>query len=148
MSEPTPGFDGLRNLVDAKKRKPGPRTVERPLHPARESKVVIDLPAEEAAGAEPTPPPAVVAPRPREARTAPVATSLAPATVSLDRATEEVLEAVRSAGRFSTPRVDANRSATIRLAMARLAEQMTPEEIAAELARRAPKTTTAGRKRL
>ena len=35
----------------------------------------------------------------------------------LDRTTEEVLEAVRTAGRFSQPIVEANRSATIRLAL-------------------------------
>lgn len=74
--------------------------------------------------------------------------ALSPSTVSLDRRTEEVLEAVRTAGRFSQPKVDANRSATIRLAVARLAEQLTPEEIANELRRRAPQSQGTGRKRL
>jgi len=104
----------------------------------------------------PTPKPAEIAANTVEATAAPTpdpapaaaTSSLAPATISLDRAAEEVLEAVRAAGRFSTPRIDSNRSATIRLAIARLAEQMTPPEIAAELARRAPTTTTTGRKRL
>jgi hypothetical protein len=73
---------------------------------------------------------------------------LAPSTVSLDRKTEEVLEAVRTAGRFSQPKIDANRSATIRLAVARLAEQLTPEQIADELRRRAPQSQGTGRKRL
>lgn len=74
--------------------------------------------------------------------------ALAPATISLDRKTEEVLEAVRTAGRFAQPKVDANRSATIRLAVVRLAEQLSPEEIAAELRQRAPLGTGTGRRRL
>lgn len=74
--------------------------------------------------------------------------ALAPATISLDRKTEEVLEAVRTAGRFAQPKVDANRSATIRLAVARLTEQLSPEEIVAELRHRAPLRTGIGRRRL
>lgn len=59
-------------------------------------------------------------------------------TVSLDLRTEEELEKVRTAGRFARPKVDANRSATLRLAVAMLSEQLSPEEIVAELARRRP----------
>lgn len=57
-------------------------------------------------------------------------------SISLDRKSDELLEAVRAAGRLGRPKVDANRSATIRLALAMLGEQMTPDEIAAELCRR------------
>lgn len=74
--------------------------------------------------------------------------ALAPATISLDRKTEEVLEAVRTAGRFAQPKIDANRSATIRLAVVRLAEQLSPEEIVDELRQRAPLGTGIGRRRL
>jgi hypothetical protein len=73
---------------------------------------------------------------------------LAPATISLDQRTEELLEAVRTAGRFARPRVDANRSATIRLAMALLGEQYTPAQVVEQLRRRTPPGTTTGRKRL
>lgn len=126
-----------------------------PLHAARQTLVPVLTPASGRPEQGPAPKAAEIAantveaaaPTP-EASPAAVTSSLAPATISLDRAAEEVLEAVRAAGRFSTPRIDSNRSATIRLAIARLAEQMTPPEIAAELARRAPPTTTTGRKRL
>ena len=74
--------------------------------------------------------------------------ALAPSTISLDRRTEELLEAVRTAGRFAQPKVDANRSATIRFAMAILAEQFSPEQIVAELRSRAPAATGTGRRRL
>lgn len=76
------------------------------------------------------------------------ANSLAPSTISLDRKTEELLEAVRTAGRFAHPKVDANRSATIRLAMTILGEQFSPEQIVAELRRRAPEPSGVGRRRL
>lgn len=74
--------------------------------------------------------------------------TLTPSTISLDRKTEELLEAVRTAGRFAQPKVDANRSATIRLAMAVLAEQFTAEQIVTELRRRAPARSGTGRRRL
>jgi len=132
------------------------RTTPPPLHAARQTLVPVLTPASGQPEQGPTPKPAEIAANTVEATAAPTpdpapaaaTSSLAPATISLDRAAEEVLEAVRAAGRFSTPRIDSNRSATIRLAIARLAEQMTPPEIAAELARRAPTTTTTGRKRL
>lgn len=69
-------------------------------------------------------------------------------TISLDRKSDELLEAVRTAGRLGRPKVDANRSATIRLALAMLGEQMTPDEIAAELRRRTRPTGNGGRPRL
>lgn len=87
--------------------------------------------------------------RPSEARKSEDAdNALAPSTISLDRKTEELLEAVRTAGRFAHPKVDANRSATIRLAMAILREQFSPEQIVAELRRRAPEPSGTGRRRL
>jgi len=79
---------------------------------------------------------------------APGKNDLTPATISLDRKTEEVLVAVGAAGRFARPKVDANRSATIRLAVAMLAKQLSPEEIVAELRQRAQPSAATGRKRL
>ncbi len=79
--------------------------------------------------------------------TSAVDNTLAPATISLDRATEHLLESVRTAGRFSSPRLDANRSATVRLALTILGETMSPEEIVAEMRRRGAQSAGTGRKR-
>jgi hypothetical protein len=74
--------------------------------------------------------------------------TLAPSAISLDRKTEELLEAVRTAGRFAEPRIDANRSATIRLAMSLLGEKFTPEEVVDQLRRRTAESKAPGRRRL
>lgn len=69
-------------------------------------------------------------------------------TMHLGPDEDAFLEDVRFAGRRATPKVDASRSAVARLAIARLAEQMSANEIVAELQRRARKTSGTGRKRM
>lgn len=100
----------------------------------------VTLPPPDQPGTPPTPV--------STSRSSDAGNALAPSTISLDRKTEELLEAVRTAGRFAQPKVDANRSATIRFAMAILAEQFTPEQIVVELRKRAPTGAGTGRRRL
>jgi hypothetical protein len=73
---------------------------------------------------------------------------LAKYSVYFDDTTDEFLESVRVAGRKIKPKIAASRSAVVRLALTKLAEQLTPEQVAAELARRAPEHTKTGRQRL
>lgn len=114
---------------------------------ARSSVVQLPPPADQAAAAPAAAQPVQVSPQ--AVRTAAIDEVVAPSTISLDRKSDEVLEAVRAAGRFAKPKVDANRSATIRLALSLMAEQMTPDQIVAELRKRAPKAgASTGRKRL
>lgn len=56
-------------------------------------------------------------------------------TVYLDTASDDTLEAIRAAGRRR--KVDTNRSAVIRLALRRLAAELTPDEVAGEIERAA-----------
>ncbi|MCW2539646.1 MAG: hypothetical protein JWN95_1371 [Frankiales bacterium] len=70
-------------------------------------------------------------------------------SIYLDAAADDYLEAVRRVGRKSKPKVDASRSAVVRLALARLSSELTPEEALAELRKRvAESKQTLGRKRL
>ena len=68
-------------------------------------------------------------------------------SIYLDDTTDACLETVRAAARATKPRVDATRSAVVRLALNRLAEQLTPAEIVAELQRSAAAHSGPGRKR-
>jgi hypothetical protein len=68
-------------------------------------------------------------------------------SIYLDDTTDASLETVRAAARATKPRVDATRSAVVRLALNRLAEQLTPAEIVAELQRSAAAHNGPGRKR-
>lgn len=83
---------------------------------------------------------------PPSSEPAQLADSLAKYSIYIDAKNDEFLETVRTAGRRS--RVDASRSAVVRLALSLLGESFVPAEVANELARRAPKTATVGRKRL
>lgn len=150
-----PAVDGIDSLTTAFRRPQRERTMPPAKHKPRGTAIPLTQTTEaQIPAASPSPePPEVRRLRPtsKPAGETSRATegALAPSTISLDRKTEEVLEAVRTAGRFASPKVDANRSATIRLAVARLSEQLTPEEIAAELRLRAPKAQAAtGRKRM
>jgi hypothetical protein len=68
-------------------------------------------------------------------------------SIYLDDTADAYLETVRAAARATKPRVDATRSAVVRLALNRLAEQFTPAEIVAELQRSAATHNGPGRKR-
>jgi hypothetical protein len=74
-------------------------------------------------------------------------TDLAKVSIYLDDTTDTYLETVRAAARSTRPRVDATRSAVVRLALTRLAEQLQPTEVVAELQRSAAAHTGPGRKR-
>ncbi len=56
-------------------------------------------------------------------------------SIYLDGSTDEFLEAVRVMGRASQPRVDATRSAVVRLAIAKLARDFSPAQVVEELLR-------------
>lgn len=73
---------------------------------------------------------------------------LVKASLYLDQDTDEFLEAVRIAGRRAKPKIDASRSAAVRLALNQLAATLSPAEVVEELNRRAPPLTGVGRKRL
>lgn len=77
----------------------------------------------------------------------PGGSELAKASIYLDEHTDAYLETVRAAARTTKPRVDATRSAVVRLALNRLADQLTPGEVVAELQRNAAGHTGPGRKR-
>lgn len=68
-------------------------------------------------------------------------------SIYLDDTTDTYLETVRAAARTTRPRVDATRSAVVRLALTRLADQLQPAEVVAELQRSAATHTGPGRKR-
>ncbi|MBM4527335.1 hypothetical protein GS442_25380 [Rhodococcus hoagii] len=90
------------------------------------------------------------APKPSATTPAPPAEDpLVSATVYLSTSNDEFLEDVKRAGRRNQPKIDANRSAVVRLALTRLAEQMSPEQVAQELSARAGRLPgTTGRTRL
>lgn len=115
---------------------PAPATVETP-------PVVESTPA-------PKPVAPVQQPAPKAAEVKPSQVEAQPlekASIYLDPQSDEFLESARIAGRRSKPRVDASRSAVVRLALARLAEQMTPDQVVRELVLRAPVHTGEGRRR-
>jgi hypothetical protein len=76
-----------------------------------------------------------------------VGTDLTKVSIYLDEPTDTYLETVRAAARTAKPRVDATRSAVVRLALNRLADQLGPAEVVAELGRNAAGHTGPGRKR-
>ena len=75
------------------------------------------------------------------------ASELTKLSIYLDETTDNYLETVRAAARTARPRVDATRSAVVRLALTRLAEQLNPAAVVAELQRSAATHTGPGRKR-
>lgn len=74
-------------------------------------------------------------------------TQLTKVSIYLDEPTDAFLETIRTAARFAKPRVDATRSAVVRLALYRLAQQLHPSDLVAELQRKAAAHTGPGRKR-
>ncbi|MFV8319982.1 hypothetical protein [Mycobacterium sp. 23] len=77
----------------------------------------------------------------------PAPTELTKVSIYLDEPTDAFLETIRTAARFAKPRVDATRSAVVRLALNRLAQQLHPSDLVAELQRKAAAHTGPGRKR-
>lgn len=143
------GLDSLTAMRESKRRVPPPR------HQPRQTPV--DMPA-----ATPAVPPAaapathLAAARPRlrppkssrpAVTAAPATTDLTKVSIYLDDPTDTYLETVRGAARTTRPRVDATRSAVVRLALNRLAEQLDPAAVVAELQRKAAGHSGPGRKR-
>ncbi len=137
--------DGLQAL-NAQRAKASARHTPPPRHGAPTtppSPPATDRPTTVAPAA---PPPAQSA---TDLSTPPEAEALVRASIYLDQTTDTYLEDVRTAGRRSTPKVDASRSAVVRLALSRLAEQLTPAELVDELRSRADRAAGGpGRKRL
>ncbi|ASQ85808.1 hypothetical protein CE197_09265 [Mycobacterium intracellulare subsp. chimaera] len=79
--------------------------------------------------------------------TAASVTDLAKVSLYLDEFTDTYLETVRATARTARPRVDATRSAVVRLALTRLADQLNPAQVVNELQRNAATHTGPGRKR-
>lgn len=77
-----------------------------------------------------------------------VASPLVKTTVHLGASEDYFLDEVSFAGRRARPKVDASRSAVVRLALRRLSEQMTATDILEDLRCQALPTATPGRKRL
>ncbi len=162
MSDPsTRAQPGIAQL-QARRQQSG-RTVPPPKHSPRTSVVALAPPSsqpevdlrEEGSPEAPQIKPAVSSTPPGvQSETVSEPTSGA-ATDALVRATihfgvlqDRFVNTVAHAGRMNRPKVDASRSAVTRLAIERLEQQMTAEQIVSELASRASATTRPGRKRL
>lgn len=147
------GLDSLTAMRESKRRVPPPR------HQPRQTPVDMPAatPAASATAASVAPPApaaatsaeAPIAPKSsRPAVTAaPATTDLTKVSIYLDDSTDTYLETVRGAARTTRPRVDATRSAVVRLALNRLAEQLDPAAVVAELQRKAAGHSGPGRKR-
>ncbi len=143
------GLDSLTAMRESKRRVPPPR------HQPRQTPVDMPAatPALPAATAPATPAaaPAAAPIAPKSSRPAatavPATTDLTKVSIYLDDATDTYLETVRGAARTTRPRVDATRSAVVRLALNRLAEQLDPAAVVAELQRKAAGHSGPGRKR-
>lgn len=139
--------DGLDSLTAMRsKSTTSRRTIPPPRHQPR--RTPVDMPAAPSPAAVSEPSKAQPQAAPVTAATPPASgTDLTKVSIYLDDTTDASLETVRAAARATKPRVDATRSAVVRLALTRLAEQLTPAEIVAELRRSAAAHSGPGRKR-
>ncbi len=69
-------------------------------------------------------------------------------TIHLGKTDDTLLNLVSYTGKQSTPKVDASRSAVVRLALRHLAQAMTPEQIVEELRLKSSPMNSVGRPRL
>lgn len=139
--------DGLDSLTAMRtKATTSRRTLPPPRHQPRQTPVPMPdlVPPSTAASASP---PAAPSPVQADADVGPRGSELAKVSIYLDEPTDAYLETVRAAARTTKPRVDATRSAVVRLALNRLADQLSPAEVIAELQRNAAGHTGPGRKR-
>lgn len=137
--------DGLDSLTAMRnKAASSRRTLPPPRHQPRSTPVSMPT----TPGPEPAPPPrpAAAPPAPTVAQSS-VASDLSKVSIYLDEPTDTYLETVRVKARAAKPRVDATRSAVVRLALNRLADQLSAAEVVAELQRNAAAHTGPGRKR-
>lgn len=137
--------DGLDSLAAMRtKSATSRRTMPPPRHQPR--RTPVEMPATTPPPAPAETPPVVEHPT-RTASAPQSSTDLTKVSIYLDDTTDGYLETVRTAARTSKPRVDATRSAVVRLALNRLADQLGPTEVVAELQRNAAGQTGPGRKR-
>lgn len=135
--------DGLDAMTAMRAKTTSRRTLPPPRHQPRNTPVPMpDLPP-----AQPQPAPPAAAPPPAAAKPASTSTDLTKVSIYLDEPTDSYLETVRAAARTARPRVDATRSAVVRLALTRLADQLNPTQVVAELQRSAATHIGPGRKR-
>lgn len=92
------------------------------------------------------------APKPKQRRPRPAPTPAQPGatfkvTLYVDQDTDDFMEAARVTGMTSRPKVDVSRSAVVRLALRRLMDDMSPEQVKSALAAEPAKSTGPGRKR-
>jgi hypothetical protein len=153
--------DGLESLTAMRTKTTSRRTLPPPRHQPRQTPVTMPPPATEQSADLPTVQAAPIAPdKPRQpappppvspahdrSQTPPLSTELAKVSIYLDEHADAYLETVRTTARSAKPRVDATRSAVVRLALSRLAEQLRPADVVAELQRSAATHTGPGRKR-
>ena len=158
----TDGLDDLDRQRTARQRSARARNIPPSRHPAAEKPSDVDGQPEQqptelvtpvpikadpsafAPAAKPAAAPVPVVNR-RVANPTPTAGGeLIRTTLHLSPAEDEFLEAVRSAGRGRRPRLDASRSAVARYAIAKLATQMTPEQIVTALEQPPQPTTSSG----
>lgn len=140
--------DGLDSLTAMRaKATTSRRAVPPPRHQPRRTPVEMPaaVPESPPASTPKAKPPPVSTPEPSTAATA--STGLTKASIYLDEPTDTYLETVRTAARSVRPRVDATRSAVVRLALNRLAEQLDAAAVVAELQRSAARHSGPGRKR-
>ncbi|OBS01337.1 hypothetical protein A9W98_20715 [Mycobacterium gordonae] len=136
--------DGLDSLTAMRaKSSASRRTMPPPRHQPRRTPVDIPDSASPPAVAPQPPPQAPPAPAPPTT----AGTDLTKVSIYLDDTTDAYLETVRAAARATKPRVDATRSAVVRFALNRLAEQLAATEVVAELQRSAAAHNGPGRKR-
>lgn len=144
--------DGLDAMTAMRTKNTGSRrALPPPRHKPRATPVTMpETPATpEPAQLQPAPPPAT-SPEDTPALVPPAAstaTDLAKVSLYLDESTDTYLETVRAAARTTRPRIDATRSAVVRLALTRMAEQLNPAQVIDELQRNAAAHTGPGRKR-
>lgn len=141
--------DGLDSLTAMRNKTTSRRTLPPPRHQPRQTPVPMPEPAPPSPPADAPSRAKAIGPTPMSAATSAPATStdLAKVSIYLDEPTDAYLETVRAAARTTKPRVDATRSAVVRLALNRLADQLSPAEVVAELQRNAAGHTGPGRKR-
>lgn len=138
--------DGLDSLTAMRsKSTTSRRAIPPPRHQPR--RTPVDMPAAPSPATASEPPKAKPAAPTTPPPAASTGTDLTKVSIYLDDTADTYLETVRAAARATKPRVDATRSAVVRLALNRLAEQFTPEEIVAELQRSAAAHNGPGRKR-
>lgn len=141
--------DGLDSLAAMRnKTAASRRTLPPPRHQPR--KTPVQMP-DTAPPPSATPPPTSASPapatRPPAIPSPPADSDLTKVSIYLDEPADAYLETVRAAARTAKPRVDATRSAVVRFALNRLAEQLDPNDVVAELQRSAAAHTGPGRKR-